>query len=135
MNINNAIEALKKNILDQAKYYLENANEFFPFGAAIDKNDDLKPFGIYFGEDHPTALDVLKKLEKSLENAIENNEYLFAAIGLDIYLNTNMSKTIEKKTALEIRFYCKQSTPKKYYFLYFKKGNKYLFEEDFNEYL
>ena len=56
---------LKKNILDRARYYLEEANEFFPFGAAIGKNGDIRPIGIYFGEDYPDAIDVLKKLEKA----------------------------------------------------------------------
>ncbi len=131
MNINNAKEVLKKNILDQARYYLANANEFFPFGAAIDKNNDIKPIGIHFGEEHPIAIDVLKKLEKALKDGIEKNKYQYAAIGTDVYIDTNTSTSIEKKTALEIRFYSEDFSLK-YYFLYFKKDDKYFFEESFN---
>lgn len=129
MNINNAIEVLKKNILDQATYFLEEADEFFPFGATIDKNDNLKPVGISLEEDDPNAIEVLKKLETALTERIDKYECQYAAIGLDVYINTNTSKGIAKKTGLEIRFYSKDSKSI-YYFLYFKKEGKYFFEEN-----
>jgi len=110
---------------------LDDANEFFPFGVAIGKNHDIKPISIYFGEEHPSTIDVLEKLEKALKDRLEKKEYLYAAMGLDVYININTSMGIEKKTALEIRFYFKESTSK-YYFLYFKKDNEYFFEESFN---
>lgn len=115
---------IKNNIVAQAKYYLEQANEFYPFGAVINKNHELKPVSVYFEDDTPNAIDVLNKLENALREGIKNGEYISAGIGVDVYVKIDQ----EKREALEIRFFEEDKIVKSY-FLYFKKQGQYYFQE------
>jgi hypothetical protein len=129
MKISEAIELLKKNIIDQARFYLENADEFYPFGASIDNKDNLRPVSFYIEEENPSTFEVLKKLETSLKARIENRESQYAALGLNVYINTNTSDEKAKKNALEVRFFSKEINPKKFYYFYYKNKGNYFFEE------
>lgn len=122
-----AIKALTDSILSQAAFFLNEADEFYPFGAVIDKNQKIKPVGIYFGEEFPDSTEVLNRLEAAIKEGLIKNDYLSAAIGVDIYINTKTEKGIEKKTALELRLYNNNSYSSSY-FLYFKKDGKYILE-------
>jgi hypothetical protein len=117
-------ERLKENVILQARYFLENADEFYPFGAAIDKNYELKPIGIYFGEEYPSCVDVFNRLENALKDGIKKNHYLLAAIGMDVYITVDK----KKQTALEIIVY-NEDTVKKYHYIYSKSGDKYIFQQ------
>lgn len=117
---------IKINIVAQAKYYLEQANEFYPFGAVINKNHELKPVGIYFEDDTPNALDVLNRLENALTEGIRKGEYISAGIGVDVYVKIDQ----EKREALEVRFFEDEKMTNSY-FLYFKKRRAILFSRTF----
>lgn len=123
MNRNEFVE-IKDNIVAQAKYFLENADEFYPFGAVVNKENKLKPVGIYLEEDNPASKVVLIELEKALKNGIDANEYLIGAIGVDVYLTVNN----EKRNALEVRIYTHDMF-EKYYYLYLKDDDGYSFHE------
>jgi hypothetical protein len=119
----NLVSLLKNNIISQAKYYLEEADEFYPFGAVLNKDKKLSPVGIFFGEDHPTSLDVFMRLEKIILDGIKSSDYLIGGIGIDVYLD-------KTKPALEIRIYDGMKI-ENYFFLYDKKNDGYIFEEYF----
>ena len=120
--------ALKKNIISQAKYYLEHAGEFFPFGAVLDYNHKVKPIGAYFESENPKSAEVVSRIENALKIGIEKKEYQLGAIGIDVFLTLEKFSEIEKKNALEIRIY-ENNYISKFYFLYFKKNNSYYFKE------
>jgi hypothetical protein len=122
--MNQDYDRLKNNIIAQANYFLKKAGEFYPFGAAINKNYDLSPIGIYFGEEFPSSLDVLTHLEEVIKKGIQNAEYLSAAVCVDIHINVEQ----QKQNALEIRFYATNFFQKKY-FLYTQLNHEYQFQE------
>ncbi len=123
MELNKKIEILNANILDQAKFYLEDADEFYPFGCLLFEDNTLKPISIFWGDDYPDPTDVLIKLEEELTKKVKAGKNLIAAIGIDVFINV----IDEKKSALEIRILDKDSIIK-YYFLYFKEDDIYRFE-------
>jgi hypothetical protein len=123
LELNKKIEILNANILDQAKFYLEDADEFYPFGCLLFEDNTLKPISIFWGDDYPDPTDVLIKLEEELTKKVKAGKNLIAAIGIDVFINV----IDEKKSALEIRILDKDSIIK-YYFLYFKEDDIYRFE-------
>jgi hypothetical protein len=117
---------LIETTLSQAKYFLNEADEFFPFATVIDKNNAVKPTGIYFGEENPSSETVLQLLEEAIQKGILNGNYRAGAIGIDIFITT--SEDIQK-TGIEVRLYFDHSLEKKY-FSYFKTETEYHFKEE-----
>lgn len=103
--VKNNIEKIQKNILAQAKYFLDDADEFFPFGAAIDKNDIIKPIGIYSEDEQPDSQILYEQLEASLKNGLMVGEYLMVAIALDVYVHVSQNRKKEKAAAIQIKFF------------------------------
>jgi hypothetical protein len=116
-------KVLTNDIIAQAKLYLEDADEFYPFGTVIDNGHNIKPVSYYGGEEFPDSTELLEKLEEVIKAGIAKRDYLVAAIGVDVFLTVNG----EKKTALQIRFYSSDSALK-LYFIYYKKDGEYFFE-------
>jgi hypothetical protein len=127
MTSDEAKALLEKNILSQAKYFLENADEFYPFGSIINNKNEVQPLGIYFGEENPKSQDVLNRLQFQINEGIKNKTYKYGAIGIDIYINKNSPSGIEKKTAIEVQFLFPNDSIKKI-FLYYKTNNQYSFQ-------
>jgi hypothetical protein len=125
---NDTAELLANNILSQAAYYLGEADEFYPFGAVIDENNNIKPVSIYWGEEHPKSSDVLLKLEDAIRKGIQKGIYYCGAVGVDVYINipTN-ADTIERKTAIQINIHSAERCVVKH-FLYTKNEASYIFE-------
>ncbi len=120
---------LHKSILDQAKVYLEDADEFYPFGAVIEKHTDrLKPISIYREEKIPNSSDMFKDLETFLIQAIKDNKYTGAGIGVDVMIKVQNEDSEIDRSAIQISFYFSKETRILYY-LYFKERNKYIFVE------
>jgi len=120
---------LLENILVQAKYFLDNADEFYPFGSVIDNKGELKPMGAYTGVEHPDSVEAFNLLEKGVKLGIEKKKYLAAAIGTDVFLSKETGGEIEKRTAIQIRFYSSDPLTSDKYFYYFHSENGYSFEE------
>jgi hypothetical protein len=119
-------ELLIDNVLFQAKTFLADAGEFFPFGSVIDRDGNLKPVGIYFGDDHPQSTEVLERIEQAIIDGLKKHDYRIAAIGLDVAINTRINTVLERKDAVEIRIY-ELDTPqhKKFYYTYEKNESGY----------
>jgi hypothetical protein len=111
---------LIKNILWQAKIFLDDAGEFYPFGSAITKEGVLKPFSFYMDEEHPNSTEMFHQLSSAVLRAIESGEYKAAAIGLDV--------TIDGRDGMEIRIYEAEGETL-FRFLVYKDENGYSFEE------
>jgi len=125
---NEKSELLKNNILAQTKYYLEDANEFFPFGAVIDKNDRLKPISIYSEKDIPDSQVLHDQLKVALKKGLKNGDYLIAAIAIDVYINNSLNNEISKRTGVQITFHYSNANESASIYLYHKNEDGYSFE-------
>lgn len=127
----NLTERLKDNIILQAKTYLNEADEFYPFASVIDINGKLIPTSVYFGEEHPLTEDVLKKLEIALKKGVDEKRYAAVAIGVDVL--TIPPGRQEKMDAIEIRIDTGDSGNINFYLPYEKlKSGEYKFYEVFS---
>lgn len=118
-------EELINVIIGQAKYFLNQADEFYPFGAIIDNTGLIKPVSIYWGEDFPNSIEVLNNLENSIRSGIKSGDYLCGAIGVDVYTNVNSANKEENKDALEVRYYQGENCYTNQYF-YHKANGEYI---------
>ncbi|PWV56222.1 hypothetical protein [Chitinophaga sp. S165] len=110
------IDSLRKLIIDQATAFLKEAGEFYPFGAAMDKNDELRPIGIYWGEEHPDSKEMIDRLSEALWNGIVRGDYKMAAMGIDVYISDDSSNG--KTSAVEIRVVHHDGKVVRYYLPY-----------------
>lgn len=91
---------LKEILLHQAEYFLQQAREFFPFGAVINSDDSISPLGVYLEEDRPESLKVIDELYKGITYGFKEKKYKFAAICIDVFVTQGNLK----RSALEMRF-------------------------------
>jgi hypothetical protein len=119
------VDLLTENILWQAEYYLNDCDEFYPFGCGINVNSELKPFSVYWGNDHPKSANVIDELENAIKSQINLKIYEAAAIGVDVYLN--LPNSMDKGTAIQIRYFPSGISEEKL-FRYSKIDGKYHFE-------
>lgn len=112
------VERLKESIISQAKSYLEQFGEFFPFGAVIDKNNNRSPLGVYLGDEHPPSTEVIQNLEEAFKAGIQEGEYIAIAMGGDV--RTVPPGMKEKIDAIEIRVDVEDSGNINYYLPYEK---------------
>lgn len=99
-SIDELVKTIRENIILQVTVFLNEAGEFYPFGAVIDAKGELKPVGISFGQEFPDSSDVIDKLGHALYEGLERGDYKIVGMGIDIYLPTENG---DKKTAIEIR--------------------------------
>ncbi|MFL9483213.1 hypothetical protein ACI6Q2_10595 [Chitinophagaceae bacterium LWZ2-11] len=112
-------------VKDYATHFLENADEFYPFGIAFGFGNQRKSIDIFWGKEMPSSNEVLEKLEDVITVNISNKLYLSAVVGIDVYITV----AGEKRTALEIRIYDSNNNITKYHVLYSKQGGKYSFND------
>src|SRR5687768_16461934 len=93
------------SILQQAKYFLEQAGEFYPFGSIIDNENRIRPVSLYSQDEYPDSGKILMDLENVLINGIHVNRILLAAIGADAYIKGDTNTNNAQQSALEIRLY------------------------------
>jgi hypothetical protein len=127
MNTVDEIELLKNNIIEQAKYYLHEFGGFYPFGAAINNLNELKPVSVYMNTEDPSSNDVIHKLEEGMKALANKKYYIATAIGSDVIVNLPGFK--EKIDAIQIRICGIGFESKDYFIPYIKEessGYKYL---------
>lgn len=65
-NIENLIGVLKK----QAEVFLEDADEFYPFGVVLNHAGDVRSIGVFLENDHPQSMEALGLLEKAIDQGL-----------------------------------------------------------------
>lgn len=95
------IDSIRQLVIDQATAFLKDAGEFYPFGVAIDKNDELRPVGIYIDDEQPESGTVIDRLGEALWKGIEQGDYRMVGMGIDVYLPDD--SPAGKTSAIEIR--------------------------------
>lgn len=97
------IEKIKENIILQSKYYLEKFEGFYPFGCAIDKDDNLKPISVFMEDDSPEAIEVLYKLIEGIKKGVNQKDYKSVGIATDVsVIPPNQNDKID---AVELRIW------------------------------
>ena len=101
---------LTENLKAQAKYFLEDAGEFYPFGAALDLQNKIKPLSVYLNEEFPTSEMVFKELEIAIKKKLDDGNYIEAAIGFDINIKNNKGMS----SALRVKIFSRDDKEKYY---------------------
>ena len=112
-------------IMAQANFFLKHAGEFYPFGCAVDNQHQIKLLSVYFGNDYPPSQEVVEQLETAIVNGINNQDYLSAAIGLDVMQKNEKE---DQASVLRIIGYEKGNSESFFYNYYFENG-EYTFYE------
>ncbi|KIO75690.1 hypothetical protein TH53_19240 [Pedobacter lusitanus] len=95
------IQKLTLIIQEQVQMFLLDAGEFYPFGTCIDKNENVKPVGVYLDNDNPTSLEVISLLEENMKRGVENGQYKIGAVVIDVTIKEGEVNF----DAIEIRFF------------------------------
>jgi len=125
------LERLKNVLIDQAKYFLANAGEFYPFGAVISTDGDIVPLGAQFENDRPTPQEVIGVLENSILRKLSKNEVKIAGIGTDV--NYKPAGETEKKSAIQVRILESSGVSVDYYLPYRNETGNFVYEALFEE--
>ena len=90
-------------IKQQAKIFLLDAGEFFPFATCIDKENKIIPTAAYLEDenDRPESQPLIDMLEGSLKRGLNSGEYSIGAVAFDVLLTENG----EKYDGIAIRIY------------------------------
>ena len=82
------MEQLIKIIKQQAEVFLLDASGFFPFGAALRKENKIIPIGAYIEDpnDRPEYSKVIELLEGSIKKDVLTGDYVIGAIAIDVFI-------------------------------------------------
>lgn len=123
--MNKQVNYLVENIIAQAKLFLEDADEFYPFGSIITSENELKPCSIFLEDENPPSIQIFKLLESYIQDGLAMKKYILGAIGLNIIINNDDSTSI-----LEIKIYQQGDLPiESFFFRYTKSENEYYFNQ------
>ncbi|WP_316823041.1 hypothetical protein [Pedobacter gandavensis] len=114
-----SIEDLIYLIKEQVQTFLLDGGEFYPFGACIDKNDQLVPVSAYLDGEFPSSLELISMLEKSFREKVGKGEYKVAAIIIDVTVKEDGIGY----DAIEIRFFEPNNQEDTEYMKYNKHSN------------
>jgi hypothetical protein len=125
--MNTDIEKIKKNIIEQAKYYLVKVGGFHPFGAAVNPDGTVSPLTAYVDSDTPDPLDVIKILEDGIIWKLKTKNALAAGIGVDVLHKPEGES--QKRDAIQIKILTIDLESVDYFLYYRLADGKYIYEE------
>lgn len=102
LNIDEALIA--NEVKKYSKVFLENMGGFYPFAIAMKKDKQIVSIGAYEGHEFPESQSLISLLEKSIPEEILKNNYIIAAICIDIFIHETINGVDAKKDAIEMRF-------------------------------
>jgi hypothetical protein len=102
MEHNQSLTLINTYFSKQAKCLLEEFGEFYPFSAGIDADGKIVPLSVYFGEEHPPVIEVIKHFEEMLQQKLLEKKLTCVAICVDVMV-THPALQI-KMDALQIRY-------------------------------
>lgn len=113
--------------IEQAKYYLENAGEFYPFGTIEHVDGQLQPVGMTTGEDYPDSKELISLLVESITGRILQKKLRAGAVGVDALISLPEFK--EKVSVVEIKAIDEQGNALDCYLPYVIADNKPFYRE------
>lgn len=124
------IQQLIDSLISQATYFLNEAGEFYPFGAILDADMRLRPIGFFTKDEYPSSQEVLNELETAVKAGFENQQYRVAAIGVDVTIKDTTGDA-GQISAMQIRIYTEDGIAAIRYAAYEKTGDGFEFGELF----
>ncbi len=91
------IEAIKEN----AKYFLEEAGEFFPFAVCVNEDDQFVPIYLDEEEEFDSDESMIEELKFCVTKAIEEESFTIGAIAYDAVITHEGSE----QDAIQIIFF------------------------------
>ena len=122
-------QQLLDSLIGQAKYFLEEAGEFYPYGSVLDVDMQVRPVGFYSENEYPESNEVLKQLETAIKDGLKNGKYLLAMIGVDVMIPAPARGITEKRSALQIRIYRDSEDVTIMYSIYEQTADGFVFSE------
>lgn len=105
------LQGMLNHLMGQAKYFLEEEGEFYPYGTVIDADLQIKPLGYYSEEEYPEPAQVLNDLETAVREGLSSGKYLAASIGVMVMIKGEENKEDDNeasdgmKSAMQVRIY------------------------------
>ena len=98
-NSNKTFDDLIDLMLSQAKRFLEEMGEFFPYGSVLKSDTTLGTLGVYNDDDVDfNATKAIDIFSNNIIKSIKNNEILLGAIGIDVTVNGTENAIMIKVT-------------------------------------
>lgn len=97
------MKEVKNYIFNQARFFLQEANEFYPFGVYQNLSDEIVPIGVFLNDDHPSSQEVLSSLINIGNDLLDSGKATIVGFGVDV-LADNPNTGI-KCDAIEARIY------------------------------
>jgi len=91
------IDVIKK----QAKIFLLDAKEFYPFGTYINRENDIVPAAAHSASEFPASQELIDILERDFIEGIKNDDYKIAVLATDISIKKNGLT----RDGIEMRFF------------------------------
>ena len=82
-----ALNALLAPVLGFAQEMLGKAGEFYPFGAVLTADGEVRLEGAYDGSEHPQSTDLISILTEAMQKSAESGEIRAAAICYDVLIH------------------------------------------------
>jgi len=114
-------------IIEQARAFLTDADEFYPFGTIVNADGTLSPIGVQIDNDHPESLKVLQILQESIIEWLKSKRAVAGAICLDVLYTAKGSSV--KLDALKVMMLTSEGHSRDYIVPYRKEGETYFFDK------
>jgi hypothetical protein len=132
-NIRADFNKLSAYCIPAAKHFLREQNgEFYPFGAYIDRKDEIIPSGIYDGDEFPLSDTVIRQFESVFEKWLSSGEIKAYAIAFDSRVTNDVFPDKIDAIATRMR-HCDSDDTFVFYFPYKINGNDIQLFESFGE--
>lgn len=107
VNKNNTFDDLIDFMLLQAKTFLEDMNEFFPYASVLTSEGELSTVGIFNDDDVDfNAKKAIDILQSKIKSDIENGIIVIGTIGIDVLIKeTNVNAIMIKATEDGIKWH------------------------------
>ena len=119
MEKENLINAIREN----AKYFIDEVGECFPFAICVNDQEELVPVYLNEEEEFPDFESMIEELKFCIEKAIEENSFSCGAIAYDEVLEKNGSD----QDVVRIVYFVEGKQPVPYDFPYFMEKGKAVF--------
>jgi hypothetical protein len=80
--------------IDFAKTMLNDSGDFYPFGAVLGKNSEIKAVGGYDGNEHPNPQDIYRLLGEGFIASAKDGSILAAALAANVNIPADYSAPV-----------------------------------------
>jgi len=125
--VNDTFEKIRDLCLEQAKYFLENSGEFYPFGVILLPDGSLKPISVSIGEEYPDPNELITMLKNEIQKRLSTTEIIAGGIGVDVFIKS--PKDGVSLSAIEVKAIDKEGAKIAWYLPYFLQGKNVFYQD------